>query len=52
MADESYPEELLYHPEHNWARIEGDEATFGVTWFAQDSLEEVVFFDPRTSGRR
>jgi glycine cleavage system H protein len=43
---ESYPEELLYHPEHDWARIEGEEATFGITWYAQDSLGEVVFFDP------
>ena len=50
MADESYPEELLYHPEHDWARIEGEEATFGVTWFAQDSLGEVVFFDPPEVG--
>ena len=50
MADESYPEELLYHPEHDWARIEGEEATFGVTWFAQDSLGEVVFFDPPDVG--
>ena len=46
MADASYPDELLYHPEHDWARIEGDEATFGVTWYAQDALGEVVFFDP------
>ena len=43
MADESYPEELLYHQEHDWARIEGDTATFGITWFAQDALGEVVF---------
>jgi glycine cleavage system H protein len=40
-----YPEELKYHPEHDWARIEGDEATFGITWYAQDSLGEVVFFE-------
>ena len=46
MAEASYPEDLKYHPEHDWARIEGDEATFGVTWYAQDSLGEVVFFDP------
>lgn len=45
MADASYPEELLYHAEHDWARIDGDVATFGVTWFAQDALGEVVFFD-------
>jgi glycine cleavage system H protein len=47
---ETYPEGLLYHPEHDWARIEGDEATFGVTWYAQDKLGEVVFFDPPTVG--
>ncbi len=46
MADASYPEDLLYHPEHDWARIEGDTATLGITWFAQDALGEVVFFDP------
>ncbi len=50
MADESYPEDLRYHPEHDWARIEGDEATFGITWFAQDQLGEVVFFDPPEVG--
>ena len=47
---ESYPEELKYHPEHDWARIEGDEATFGITWFAQDALGEVVFYDPPEVG--
>lgn len=50
MAEASYPDELLYHAEHDWARIEGDEATFGITWFAQDSLGEVVFFDPPKVG--
>lgn len=45
MAAESYPEDLKYHPEHDWARIEGDQATFGITWYAQDALGEVVFFD-------
>lgn len=45
MAGESYPEELLYHPEHDWARVDGEEATFGITWYAQDTLGEVVFFD-------
>jgi glycine cleavage system H protein len=50
VADESYPEELKYHPEHDWARVEGDEATFGITWFAQDQLGEVVFFDPPQVG--
>ena len=44
-AAESYPEDLRYHPEHDWARIDGDVATFGITWFAQDALGEVVFFD-------
>ena len=47
---ESYPEDLRYHPEHDWARVEGDEATFGITWFAQDQLGEVVFFDPPEVG--
>ncbi len=46
MADESYPDGLLYHPEHDWASVEGDTATFGITWFAQEALGEVVFFDP------
>jgi glycine cleavage system H protein len=50
MADASYPEDLLYHPEHDWARIDGDTATFGITWFAQDALGEVVFFDPPKVG--
>ncbi len=45
MAQASYPDDLRYHPEHDWARIEGDEATFGITWYAQDSLGEVVFFE-------
>ena len=45
MADASYPDDLLYHPEHDWVRIDGDTATFGITWFAQDALGEVVFFD-------
>ena len=49
-APESYPEDLLYHPEHDWARISGDEATFGITWYAQDALGEVVFFDPPEVG--
>ena len=50
MADESYPEDLKYHQEHDWARIDGDQATFGVTWYAQDALGEVVFFDPPDVG--
>jgi glycine cleavage system H protein len=50
MADESYPEDLLYHPEHDWVKIDGDTATFGITWYAQDALGEVVFFDPPDTG--
>jgi glycine cleavage system H protein len=50
VADESYPDGLLYHPEHDWAKIEGDQATFGITWYAQDQLGEVVFFDPPEVG--
>jgi glycine cleavage system H protein len=50
MADASYPDDLLYHPEHDWVRMYGDVATFGITWFAQDALGEVVFFDPPTVG--
>jgi glycine cleavage system H protein len=46
VADESYPEDLRYHPEHDWARIDGEEATFGITWYAQDALGEVVFYEP------
>jgi glycine cleavage system H protein len=50
MADASYPDDLKYHPEHDWARIEGDLATFGITWYAQDSLGEVVFFNAPSVG--
>ncbi|MBU3690612.1 MAG: glycine cleavage system protein GcvH [Solirubrobacterales bacterium] len=50
MAEASYPEDLRYHPEHDWARIEGDEAVLGITWYAQDALGEVVFFDPPDIG--
>ena len=49
-ASEDYPEGLKYHREHDWARIEGDTATFGVTWYAQDALGEVVFFEPPEIG--
>ena len=49
-AQESYPEDLRYHQEHDWARIDGDTATLGITWFAQDALGEVVFFDPPDVG--
>ncbi|MGI8558029.1 MAG: glycine cleavage system protein GcvH [Solirubrobacteraceae bacterium] len=51
MADAGYPEDLLYHPEHDWARIDGDTATFGITWHAQDALGEIVFFDAPEVGR-
>jgi glycine cleavage system H protein len=50
VAEASYPEDLKYHSEHDWARIEGDEAAFGITWYAQDALGEVVFFDPPEVG--
>jgi glycine cleavage system H protein len=50
VADASYPDDLKYHAEHDWARIDGDTATFGITWYAQDQLGEVVFFDPPEVG--
>ena len=51
MADANYPEDLLYHDQHDWARLEGDDhAVFGITWYAQDSLGEVVFYDPPEAG--
>ena len=50
MAEASYPPDLKYHAEHDWARIDGDVATFGITWYAQDALGEVVFFDPPEVG--
>jgi glycine cleavage system H protein len=49
-ADESYPEGLKYHREHDWARIEGDTATLGITWYAQDALGELVHFEPPAEG--
>ena len=49
-ADESYPTDLRYHPEHDWVRPEGDEAVFGITWYAQDALGEVVYYDPPAVG--
>jgi glycine cleavage system H protein len=49
-AAESYPEELRYHREHDWARIEGDAATLGITWYAQDSLGELVHYEPPEEG--
>jgi glycine cleavage system H protein len=51
LADASYPDDLLYHDQHDWARLEGDDhAVFGITWYAQDSLGEVVFYDPPEVG--
>ncbi len=49
-AAESYPDDLRYHPEHDWARIEGDEAALGITWFAQDALGELVHYEAPTVG--
>ena len=51
MAEETYPDDISYHPEHDWARIERDTATFGVTWYAQDALGEVVFYEPPEVGK-
>jgi glycine cleavage system H protein len=50
VAEASYPDDLKYHPEHDWARVDGDTATLGITWYAQDQLGEVVFFDPPDVG--
>ena len=50
MAAESYPDDLRYHREHDWARLDGDQATFGITWFAQDALGELVHFEPPGEG--
>ena len=50
MAEATYPDDLLYHAEHDWARVDGDTATLGITWYAQDALGEVVFFDPPEVG--
>ena len=49
-AEETYPTDLRYHPEHDWVRAEGDEAVFGVTWYAQDAMGEVVYYDPPAVG--
>ena len=49
-AAESYPEDLRYHQEHDWARVDGDEATLGITWYAQDALGELVHFEPPEEG--
>lgn len=50
MAEANYPEDLRYHDQHDWVRVEGDSATFGITWYAQDTLGEVVFFEPPEVG--
>ncbi|HEX5763475.1 MAG TPA: glycine cleavage system protein GcvH [Solirubrobacterales bacterium] len=50
MAEASYPDDLRYHPEHDWVRVDGETATFGITWYAQDNLGEVVFYDPPEVG--
>jgi len=49
-AAETYPDDLKYHQEHDWARVDGDEATLGITWFAQDALGELVHFEPPQEG--
>jgi glycine cleavage system H protein len=51
-AAESYPDDLRYHPEHDWARVDGDEATLGITWYAQDALGELVHFEAPEEGAR
>jgi len=50
VADESYPDDLRYHEEHDWARIDGDVATLGITWYAQDALGEIVHYEPPEAG--
>ncbi|HVX33944.1 MAG TPA: glycine cleavage system protein GcvH [Solirubrobacterales bacterium] len=50
LAEASYPDDLRYHDQHDWVRVEGDSATFGITWYAQDTLGEVVFFEPPEPG--
>jgi glycine cleavage system H protein len=52
MADASYPDDLLYHPEHDWARVEDGVAILGITWYAQDALGEVVFFEAPEVGAK
>ena len=51
-AAETYPDDLKYHPDHDWARIDGEEATLGITWFAQDALGELVHYEPPEDGSR
>jgi glycine cleavage system H protein len=50
-AAETYPDDLKYHAEHDWARVDGDEATLGITWFAQDALGELVHYEPPEQGQ-
>ena len=50
MSEASYPDGLYYNEEHDWARVDGDTATFGITWYAQDTLGEVVFYSPPEVG--
>jgi glycine cleavage system H protein len=50
VPEANYPDDLIYHAEHDWAKVDGEQATFGITWYAQDSLGEVVFFDPPEVG--
>jgi glycine cleavage system H protein len=50
-AAESYPDDLLYHPEHDWARVEDGEAVLGITWYAQDALGELVHYEPPEAGQ-
>ena len=52
MADETYPQELRYYKEHDWVRVEGEDAIFGITWFAQDALGEIVYAELPGVGRR
>ena len=52
VPDASYPDDLLYHPEHDWARVDGEQATLGITWYAQDQLGEVVFFETPEVGKQ
>jgi glycine cleavage system H protein len=49
-VEESYPDDLRYHPEHDWARVDGDIATLGITWYAQDALGEIVHYEPPEAG--
>jgi glycine cleavage system H protein len=51
LGAESYPDDLRYHPEHDWARVESDEAVMGITWYAQDALGEVVHYEPPEEGQ-